>query len=213
MKKLGTILIVLSGFAAQSAMADLFGPANGRSANLDNLADMSVEGGALIGGDYTTFGARFNYKLNPDMMLFGDIAQTNVDGFGEDASGIAFGGGLYYYLRNVVLLENTSTAVKGSYHLAPLDISGTDVDYSEIAIEALISGDQLATTDFGWYANAGLHIVSVEIDLGAFGSADGSDTELGFGGGIIGQASVGEWYAGVDFIDGLQLVGGFRYNL
>ncbi len=209
MKKLGTLIFVLAGFAAQSATADVFGLANGRSANMDNMADMSVEAGATVGGDYTTFGARFNYKVNTDIMVFGDVAQTTVDaGFGDDPSGLAFGGGAFYYLRNVQLLENTSTAVKGSYHIASLEVSSVDVDYTELAVEGLVSGDQLATTDFAWYGNVGIHILTFEV-----GSIDDSDTEFVFGGGIIGQVSAGEWFAGVDFIDGLQFVGGFRYNL
>ena len=38
------------------------------------------------------------------------------------------------------------------------------------------------------------------------------ETEFLFGGGVLGSLSFGEWYAGIDFIDGALLQGGIRYN-
>jgi len=189
--------------------ADFFGLANGRTANMDNLANMSVEGGVNLKSDFNTFGARLNYKLSPDLVLFGDLGQSN---FGA-ASGFSYGVGAYFQLRNVTLLENTDFAVKGSYHGGNLTIDGCDnnafgvffeeicdFNASELTIEALISGDQLGSTDFAWYANAGWH----NFDYGS---------ELGFGGGIVGNLSFGDWFAGIDVIDQFFLVAGVRYNI
>jgi hypothetical protein len=196
------------GLLAAPLQADVFGLANGRSANMDNMADMSIEAGTTLESDLTTYGLRFNYKLSPDMMVFGDLGLSE---FGS-ADGMSFGAGVYYQLRGTSLLENTDTAVKLSYHSANLEIDGCtsnaffDCDFSasSLAIEGLISGDQLAETQFGWYGNVGIHMIDV-------GSAD--DTEFGFGFGITGDTSFGQFYAGIDMIDELFLVGGVRYHL
>jgi len=207
MKKFGFICVVMFSLVAQSAMADLLG----------------VEGGVNIGGDGTLFGTRVNFKVSPDLMAFGDVGMLSIDSNGGDGDGLVYGIGAFYQLRNVNLLENTDFAVKGAYHLGTLDASGVDIDYTEISIEALISGEQLAETDFGWYANVGMHIIETDVDfqpvfVPGFGNVNGgggsvSDNELLFGGGITGPLSFGEFYAGVDFLDGALLVAGVRYNL
>jgi len=206
MKRTWLVFVALIGFIAQPALADIYGLANGRSANMDNLAGLSVEGGVGVHSDVTTLGARINYKVSPDLMVFGDFGSTDYDAGG---SGTAFGAGVFYQLRNVTLMENTDFAVKASYHAASVE----DVDLSELAIDAIISGDQLSTTSFGWYANVGMHILKAEIDFGQFGTSSNDSNELLFGGGVTGALSFGEWYAGVDFIDGAVLVAGVRYNL
>ncbi len=225
MKKFGFLCVVIFSLVAQNAMADFLGLANGRSANLDNMADLSVDGGVNIASDGTLFGARVNFKVSPDLMVFGDIGQLSLDDDGVDGDGLVYGIGAFYQLRNINLLENTDLAVKGAYHLGTIDFgSGFDGDLTEISLDALISGDQLGETDFGWYANVGLHIVDSEsngvtvfnpITGGAttVGSGSDSETELLFGGGITGPLSFGEFFAGVDFLDGALLVAGVRYNL
>jgi len=211
MKKLYFLCAVIFSLVSQSAMADLMGLANGRSANMDNMAAMSVDAGINIDGDGTLFGARFNAKASDDLMVFGDVGMLSVDNIGGDSDGLVYGFGAFYQLRNVTLLENTDFAVKGAYHLGTLDAGGVDFDYSEITAEALISGDQLGDTDYGWYANIGMHIL--DVDVSGFGNVGGSDNEIGIGGGITGALSFGEFFAGVDIIDGARLVGGIRYNL
>ena len=211
MKKIGFMFVGLLGLVAQPALADVLGLGNGRSANIDNMSGLSVEGGLSLGDDYTFIGGRVNYKVSPDLVAFVDLGNLDVD---LADSGFAFGIGAYYQLRNVELLENTDFGVKASYHSASVDFDagfGRDFSYdvSEIAIEALISGEQLSTTNFGWYANAGVHILGV--DVGGFGDDD--ETEIAFGGGITGDLSFGQWYAGGDFIDGLVIRAGVRYNM
>lgn len=82
---------------------------------------------------------------------------------------------------------------------------------------------------FGWYANVGFHIIKAETEgvaidpftgvpirdpiTGEFTSVSGSDNEILFGGGITGPLSFGEFFAGVDFLDGALLVAGVRFNL
>lgn len=209
MNKVKLVFVALLVLMAAPLQADFFGLANGRTANMDNLANMSVEAGANIKSNFNTFGGRFNYKVSPDMVVFGDLGQSNFFG----ASGFSYGVGVFYQLRNVTLLENTDFAVKGAYHGGTLEIDGCEeafgafliaeiCDYSasELTLEALISGDQLANTDFAWYANAGLHNLE-------------GGSEIGFGGGIVGSLAFGDWFAGVDLIDQFFIVGGIRYNL
>lgn len=203
MKKTKLIFLALFGLMASPLQADFFGPANGRSANLDKMSNMSVEAGVNLKGDFTTIGGRFNYKVSPDLMVFGDLGQSNWFG----SSGFTYGAGAFYQLRNVTLLENTDLAVKGSFHTGKFDFGFCgffdelcEISISELALEVIISGDQLATTDFGWYANGGFHSLD-------------SGSNIGLGGGIIGSLSFGEWYAGIDIVDQFFLVAGVRYNL
>ena len=209
MKKIGLSFIGLLVLAVQPAVADVLGLGNGRSANIDNMVGLSVEGGLSLGDDYNVIGARGNYKVTSDLVAFVDLVNVDVD-FAD--SGIGFGIGAFYQLRNVKLLENTDFAVKASYHSVTVDFNdffgSADLDVTELAVEALISGDKLATTDFGWYANAGVHILGVD-----FGGFDDDSTEIAFGGGITGALGFGDWYAGGDFIDGLILRAGVRYNV
>ena len=213
MKKIGLMFVGALGLVAQPAFADLFGLANGRSANLDNQAGLSVEGGVTVGGDFNFYGARVNYKVFPDLLVFGEVGSLDPDNFD---SGLGFGVGAYYQLRNLELLANTDFGLKAAYHAASADLGDglgvnvdADVDFTEIALEALISGDQLLATNLGWYASTGVHIIG--IDIGPFG--DGDSTEISFGGGVTGDLSLVEWYAGADFIDGLLFRTGVRYNL
>lgn len=206
MKKI--IFVFICSLFFENAMADFLGLANGRSANLDNMAGMSFDGGVNVGGNGSLFGARVNFIVATDLLLFGDIGLLTVDDQGFDGDGLVYGLGAFYQLRNLSLLEKTHFAVKGAYHLGTADDDGFDIDYSEISFNALISGDQLVESDFGWYANAGVHIL--EADNGFFSD---SDNEFLFGGGIIGPLPFGEFFAGVDFLDGALLVAGVRYNL
>ena len=45
------------------------------------------------------------------------------------------------------------------------------------------------------------------------GESDDSETELGFGGGIVIPNASGEFYLGIDIIDEMIFGGGFRYFL
>ncbi len=210
MKKLRLVFLAMLGFIAQPAVADWIGLQPGRSANLDNAANMSVDAGINLNGDLRFLGARFNFKASPDLLAFGDIG-TYDRGDSFDGDGLALGGGIIYQLRNVQLLENTDTAVRAVYHTASIDCGGScEFDVSEFGAMLIVSGDQLSTTDFGWYANAGFHNVSLDIG-GFFGNI--SSTEIAIGGGITGNLAFGEWFAGVELIDELLFGVGIRYNL
>lgn len=213
MKNFALASIVL--LSSQSVCADVLGVANGRSATIDDLKDLSVDFGYSTEGDVSNLGVRLNYKVSSDLMLFGDIGNTSYDLglLNSDASGISFGFGGYYQLKEQQIVKNSDLTLKASYHLGSIDLDGCsecgELDLSELAFEALISGEELGTTGLAWYFNAGIHVLGVEVS----NFFDDSSNEISFGGGVIGDVSVGQWFAGVDFIDELFIRGGFRYNI
>lgn len=193
-----------------AANAEFFGLQNGRSADLTKLSDLSVEGGFNTGDDYDYFGVRINYRVTPGIIAYGDVGQTEF-GAGD---GTTFGIGLYYQLQD--LISSADTSIKASYHTGDLEYTSSigllgqtfraEESVSALSIELLASGrEPLSANGLEWYAQLGIH----RVDLG-FGS---SDTELGFGGGVILPLGAGEAYFGIEHIDELIFGLGFRYNL
>jgi len=210
LKNIFVIVCVMCGFAVQPAMADIYGLPNGRSANLDNMATLSIEGGAQLSGDVSNFAGRFNAKFSDDGMVFVDAGLVTFDagfGGGGDLDGLVVGLGVFYQLRNFQIFRDTDNAVKASFHTGTLEDGGFEPDIDELAFDYIISGNQLSTTNLGWYGNVGIHRLS-------FGDNNFSDSEIEvlIGGGVLGKLSFGEWYAGIDVIDELLILGGIRYN-
>ena len=196
--------------AATPVQAEFYGLMNGRSVGRDALPDMSVEGGVVLGDlgevDYRYIGARLNYRASPELMLYGDLGQTDVD-IGDGADGIGFGVGGYYVVDGV--FTTTDFAIKASYHTVGLeDDDGDEADFTALVLEAIVSGREGlgASGNIGWYANAGIHRLDFD-DVGD------DDTELGFGGGFVFPSEAGEFYVGLDIIDEMVFGGGFRYFL
>ena len=198
--------------------AELLGLMNGRSVDPARLPDTSVEAGVVTGEtleerDYQYFGARFNYRASPELMLYGDVGQVEVD-FGVDFDGTSFGVGGYYVLDGV--FQGSDFAVKASYHRASTEASeaSNDIDLDVIVVEAVLSGREGfgAEGNLGWYANIGMHRIGADANTGDSDSDD-TETELGFGGGIVIPNASGEFYLGVDIIDEMNFGGGFRYFL
>jgi len=202
--RLSVVGLLVTSFWGSQALAEYYGLPNGRSADLSTAPDMSVEGGFVTGDvddlDYQLFGARFNFKVAPNMVAFGDLTQTDLDG----ADGLMLGGGIFYQIDG--LLQGTNTAFKGSYHLGEIE-DQRKADLTGLALELLFSGEQLGTSNLGWYANVGLHRLSADVE----GFGDDSDTEFGFGGGIFSSTNFGEFFFGGDMIDDLTFGGGIRY--
>lgn len=201
MKFKSLIALALLAAVALPAKAEFYGLSLGRTANNDNMADFSVEAGLNLGA--TLLGLRVNYKLSPDIMFYGDLGRID-DTFYD---GIVYGAGAYYQLRSVELIENTDLGVKVSYHGGTLDcdffgtsLVGCDKSASEIAVNAVVSGDQLGSSNMAWYGNAGLHV----IDTG---------TTIGLGAGVVGNLSFGDWYVGVERTEDFYLAVGLRYNI
>jgi len=211
----GICLCLWMGCSA--AYADILGVANGRSADVDSMANVSVEAGITFEGDWSTYAARVNYKVSPEILVFGDLGLTGFDSGFDDESGLVFGFGGFYQFGEFA--ELGEIAVKASYHTASVDYDSCSflsidcsVDLGELAIEALASGE-MQNSDLRWYANVGMHFLTIDFSISNFGSLDDDSTEIAIGGGVVGDLDFGEWYAGMDLIDDLFLVAGVRYNL
>ena len=189
-------------FFSTSAFAEFFGMPNGRSANIASQADRSVEVGFVTGdfgeNSYQHFGGRFNFKFSPEAILYVDAGNSEI----EDFDGMVLGVGMFYQIEGLV--SGFDTAIRAGYHTGDVKRTGFfDVDVSQINLEAIISGTNVGQSDFGWYANLGVH----KAELG-----DDDETEIGFGGGVVLPLTIGEFYFGADLIDELIFGGGIRYN-
>ncbi len=179
--------------------AEVGGLLNGRSADLNRLPDTSVELGINLGdyyeSDYQYIGARYNYRVNPDLMAYGDIGSVEFGPLDE----FGFGIGAYYMLHD--LIDTADTAVKFSFHNV-----GGDIDVNVIALEGLISGRNGlgSNPDLTWYANIGFNRIS--------GSGQ-SETDLLFGAGVIMPTQSGEIFGGLDLVDDIQFGIGYRHFL
>jgi hypothetical protein len=206
LKKSFVAAAIALSFSATTVQAEYLGLLSGRSANPDNMTDLSVELGFMTGdlgaADYQNIGARVNYRVSPELVVFGDVG---ISEFGQ-ADGTPFGLGAIYFLSNQRITENFDIAGKASYHTGDFDFAGFSGDISGLSLEVLVSGQEpISANGTGWYANAGIHRLSVD-----FGGSD-SSTEIGLGGGLILPVGPGEAYAGIDYIDEMVLGIGFRY--
>jgi len=200
-----------------SAHAEAFGLLNGRSADPGSLPPLSVEGGFVAGDLYETLGLRVNYRLTPDLVLYGDLGLVEV-GRADEETG--YGVGVFYFLAFQQMLPGQDVALKASYHLASaefdelVDPDPTDddpalvsrsasVDYDSVALEVLVSSrDPIAENGVSWYLNGGVNII---------GGGNADSTELLVGGGAYMPFGPGEVYGGIDFVDELQFGVGYRY--
>lgn len=205
-KTLVAAAIALSFFAA-TVQAEYLGLLSGRSANPGSLTDLSIELGFVTGdlgdADYQNIGARFNYRLTPEFVVFGDVG---ISEFGA-TDGTPFGLGAIYFLSNQRISDTLDIAGKASYHVGDFSFSESSGDISGLSLEILISGQEpINANGLGWYANVGIHRLSVD-----FGFVNDASTELGLGGGLILPVGPGEAYAGIDLIDEATFGIGIRY--
>lgn len=203
------VVLAFAGLAvtcvSAPALSETFGLLNARSADVSRMPDTSVEVGAIFGdvrdGDYEHFGARFNYKLNPTVMAYGDLGNSD---FGT-ADGLAFGLGAFFQMDGI--LTGNDFAIHASLHRAKLEAGPFDDTFTSITVEALITGkDPIgASGNMFWNSSIGLNRLS----------GGGSDTELTFSGGVLlpTASQAGEFYAGVLYIDDISFGGGYRHFL
>lgn len=196
-------------FMSFSAHAEYFGLMGGRSADLSKLPDTSIEPGITVGNfgeaDYQYFGLRYNYRVQPGLMLYGDVGQTEIG----IADGNNFGAGFFYVMEGI--FEGTDFALKGHIHRTTLKRKGyRKLDLNGMGLEGVFSGREPfgANKNIHWYGNVGVHRVSQKQ-----GSASASETEFGFGGGIVIPSKSGQLFAGIDFIDEIIFGAGYRHFL
>ena len=170
MKKL--ILIMLSLCLGSSVYAEALAVSS--AFDLEELEDeMSLNVG-LSSGDVDLYGVKINIPVGDNFLVFGDAALVDLD---YDDDEFAFGGGA---LLKLGLDSPFPVGVKGSYHI----VSGDNWDSTEIAVRAVASGEFADVDGLKWFAEAGIHFLETEFDLGIYGDADADETELGLEGGL-----------------------------
>ena len=190
---------VLLLFVSTFATAEIGGLLNGRSADLNKLPDTSIELGLNFGeiydADYQYIGARYNYRINPDLMAFADFGSMDV----ENADEFGFGIGAFYMMHDVI--STADTAIKFSFHNV-----GGDIDVNILALEALVSGRNGlgSNADLQWYGNIGINRLSGDYN---------SETEFLFGFGLVHPTQSGEVFGGIDLIEDMQFGIGYRHFL
>ena len=214
--KISKTIIALSLIAASTLThADFFGTLSGRSANPADSPALSVEGSFSFSSDYENIGARVNYNVNETITVYGDFGLSDIG----EPDGNSFGVGLFYYLP---VLEGYDSAVQASFHTASLDTGSFDTDVTAFGGAFLVTPQTPLNPDTGlnWYANVGLTLLSIDIDVPFFdgfgiGSVSASDdsTELQIGGGVYMPYGPGTIYGGADLIDEFIVGIGYRYAI
>lgn len=194
MRLIVTVVITLFCSNALAGLA-----VNGRLAHVQHLPAQSVEGKIeFVTGndDLTTYGGRFNLKYSEKMLLTATLARVSAD----SDDGTLFGIGGQYVVEGV--LATMDFATFGSYQR----LSGDDDGINLITVGAMASSQQPigANKNIFWYGNLFISRAS--------GNGN-SDTEIGFGGGLIMPSPSGEWFSGIDIVDDPVLGFGFRYFL
>lgn len=195
------LALAVSALIATPATAEVGGMLNGRSADLNNLPDTSVELGINFGeigdfdSDYQYIGARYNMRMTPDLMAYADLGSMEIETLDE----FSFGLGAYYMLRDVV--DTADTAIKFSYHTV-----GGDIDSDFISLEGIVSGRNGlgSNPDLQWYSHLGF----------TRGSTPGDNsTELSIGFGVAHPTQSGEVFAGIEHVDGMVFGIGYRHHM
>ena len=181
MKKLQLLLagILIAGTASAEVLSITSG------IDLDDPTQLSVDAG-YSSGDIDTLGARVNYRLNPDFLVFAGIGHSDLD----SESDLSFGGGVIYTLPDFGL--PFKSGIKASFYRWSATYDIVDVDIDEITVRYVMSGNIDAVDNLKWFGEAGLHFlsssVSYNIPVGPEmrrASSSWDDTELGLEVGLL----------------------------
>lgn len=210
--------LTLTVAVSSVALAEPYGLLNGRSADLSRAPDRSIEAGAVFGEfddvDYEHLGARFNYKLNPTTVIYGDFGQTDVDISGG-ADGTSFGIGGFWQMDGIV--ATSDFAIHASYHQFDLDFDEftNGIKGSSIVVEGLFSSKDPINQAGTMYFNGSIGLARSSIKVTDIGDSNETDTELTFSAGVVveTQSKSGEFYAGALYVDDLGFGAGYRHFL
>ncbi|MFK8082983.1 MAG: hypothetical protein AB8B97_22110 [Granulosicoccus sp.] len=213
-------LTVVSG----TAVAEPFGLLNGRSALISSAPERSFEVGAVFSelsfddgddADYEHFGARYNYKINPTSVIYGDVGQSTLEDGSLEADGLTFGIGGFWQMDGVFSTSNF--AVHASFHRVDLDFSNRDNDLTgnTIIVEGLFSGKEPINQAGTMYFNGSIGISRQSLKITLIDDASDTDTELTWSAGVVvdTQSKTGEFYGGVFYIDEIGFGAGYRHFL
>lgn len=112
---LKAVMLICSAMSTSIVHAEYFGSPTGRTAKFSSQTPLAVEVGVSKGefenADYKQMGVRLNYQHTPNIVVFGDLGQSELDAKSETS----FGLGAYYSLEQSILGSDDS-AVKLSVH-------------------------------------------------------------------------------------------------
>jgi hypothetical protein len=176
--------MTLTGFARAEVLSITSG------VDLSDPTQLSVDAG-YSSGDIDTLGARVNYRLNPDFLLFAGLASSDIG----PESDLSFGGGLIYTLPDFNLPFDSGVKVSffrwsGSYRVGGL--GSVDLDINEFTVRYVMSGNLEAVENLKWFGEVGIHFLSSSVSYSSafdpafrVGSSSWDDTELGLEAGLI----------------------------
>ena len=212
-RQLSALLFTVGVLIPCASYAEYFGVPIGRTVEFSNQPELSVEGAYLTGkikkASYQHTGARLNYKLSPNVLLFGDLGQSKV----ESAGDTTFGMGMYYGLDRSVT-GNLNAAVKVSFHQANLVRRG-NIRSKAHDVDGAIGCMQYFNSDLFWVTIPGSCSTTTGGSGGAGASSGASEIrnlalEVMFSGDLPDSSlkqSV-QWYAN----GGVQLLSGDSDN-
>ena len=200
-----------------TASADFLGLTTNRTANIASHPQMTVEGGLNMGGDANIIGGQVGYKFAPNTLLIGSLGTLDADGYGDD---IVFGGGVIHQLSES-FIPNLEMAVKGTFNTWSYGSGSTDVDYTEIGVELVMSPvEQNVIQGAEVFGFVGFHKLDIDVSTTVIflgqnigGKSSVSDTELSFGAGALMPVGNGQAYGTIEFIDGVSFGLGYRIAL
>ncbi len=216
-KNIAGLTLVSALAVSGTASAELFGLLNARSPDLSRAPDTSFEVGAVFGeyedADYEHFGGRFNYKLNPTTVVYGDLGQSTL----EDFDGLTYGIGGFWQMDGV--FATSDFAVHASFHLFDLEEDDADItaEGNSIVIEGVFGSQEPINQAGTMYFNGsvGLQRGTSKFKQGNRSSDSETETELTFGGGVVveTQSKAGEFYAGIVYVEDINFGAGYRHFL
>jgi len=158
--------------------------------DLDDPTQLSVDAG-FSAGDVDTFGVRVNYRVNPEILVFGGLGNSDIG----PESDLAFGGGVIYTLPdfNPAFRSGIKASFyrwSGSYGFGGL--GSVDVDINEFTLRYVLSGKLDAVENLKWFGEVGLHFLNSSVSYSSSidpsvrgGSSSWNDTELGLEAGVL----------------------------
>ena len=175
----------------------------GRLANVESQPDISTEGEIEFGDNgYMGIYLAGTYKFTPDLLGTGRFVLADTDGGDYNQ----FGFEALYQVHD--LLETVDTAVVFSYDRLDYDVN--NASGSNLIVRGVVSGRNGLGGNGNIYPYGNLIFARASVKVGG---RSNSDTEIGFGGGVVIPTATGEFFGGIDIIDDPFFGAGFRYFL
>lgn len=172
MKKTGIAILVMSMFAATSAMAD----ANKQEISLSGYIDSSSDSASSTTTTTTVVDASYGYYFSP-VLLGRIVAQDfNTSSGGSTTSTLALGGGVKYYFGDAKKASWVPFVVAD---LLTVSIQASGVSGSGMGFDGGVGGSYFLTESVSFDVTGKLYSQSITIN-GASDTVSGDRIEFGF---------------------------------